>query len=73
MSSDPTPHERAHLRGKREAIRKRAARLGYTLRLDDADHENYSLVRGGFCTRFVDLDEVADELRAIKNAERRAA
>ena len=73
MSSDLTPHERAHLRAKREAIRKRAARLGYTLHLDDADHQNYSLVRGGGCIRFCDLDEVADELRTIKKAERRAA
>jgi hypothetical protein len=63
MTSDLTPHERAHERAK---TRKRAARLGLTLHSDFAPNNPYALSNANGVMTFGGLDEVADELRARK-------
>jgi hypothetical protein len=70
MTSDLTPHERAHERAKREAIRKRAARLGFTLQSGPNPANAYMLCNAGRAMTFGDLNEVADELREIRRSER---
>jgi hypothetical protein len=53
VTSDLTPHERAHERAKREAIRRRAARLGELAIAEyhaiKAEHPKYNIV-GGYST-----------------------
>lgn len=66
MTSDLTAHERAHERAKREAIRKRAARLGLILHSEFAPNNPYALSNANGVMTFGGLDEVADELRARK-------
>ena len=68
MTSDLTPHERAHERAKREAIRKRVARLGFTLQRGPNAANAYMLCNAVGAMTFGDLDEVAAELRARRRA-----
>jgi len=75
---DLTLHERAHERNKREAIRKRAARLGFRLvtwpNIDGRVRgDRYALTDATQCLGFQTLEEAADELRARHEPRRRRA